>query len=145
MWYDEASGGIAGRASDHAFHECLLYFFPPLCRSYPREHVSEKTPSRKYVNREHPFACLRAYGTGAKAAGEHEHGDRYYPEQRQPSTQRAQETQQRDEGDWETGPGQPGRTPVLSVTTELTAISAEMPTKAKRYIHPESPRERKPS
>jgi len=47
MWYDEASGGIAGRALDHAFHECLLYFFPPPFRSYLMEQVSRKTPSRK--------------------------------------------------------------------------------------------------
>ncbi len=32
-------------------------------------------------------------------ADEHEQGDRYYPEQRQPCTQRAQETQQGCEGE----------------------------------------------
>src|SRR5919112_939445 len=45
-------------------------------------------------------------------------------------------------------PAQPnhlGSTPLLNTTTEVAAISAAIPTKAKRYIHPASAKERKPS
>ncbi len=38
-----------------------------------------------------------------------------------------------------------GRTPVLSTVSEVAAMRADMPTKAKRYIHPESANEKKPS
>ena len=38
-----------------------------------------------------------------------------------------------------------GMTPVPSTTTEVAAMSTYMPTKPKRYIHPESAKERKPS
>ena len=65
MRYDELSGGIAGRTTDHPFHECLLYFFPPLCLSYFKVQVSKNTPKwqftlpRKRYETTTKFVCVK--------------------------------------------------------------------------------------